>query len=580
MSAVTHPRTRSVDLSILRGGRFYLWLTLFSLIVAVASLHWPSTPSYDPWSWLIWGREILHSVTGSGNPANQALHIAGGSSWKPLPVIFATVFALFGSAQPNLWLVVARAGALISVLMSAKLAVRITWSLISRGTDGAALTSGWAARLAAAAPAALAGAIALVCTTFTPHYPGNMLVGYSEGVMTAAFLIATERAWDGHHRQAFALGIIPCLDRPEVWPVWGLYGLWLMWKDREARMLVIGLGVLMLALWVVPQKLGHGSGGIFGLATHAQQNHAASSAVNTSFPFWNELAYTLWPLVLERLEIGALIVIGLTSYLVISARRQGVSWMAALQRHPAAVAASLAGAFGFLWWLGISLETQGGFAGNPRYAVIGVMFVCISGAAAYGWACTGLVRLAAWVLERRRRRTPSWTVRSAAATAFMTLLFLFVPGWFAHRMPSIDSIRYSVRYQAQLREEMAYLIDDYGGASNVLKCGSMMTNNFQVTQLAWYLDVPIRFVQALPNYKKGHNVVQDGEPVKTGAGPNVVFQDSVISSSHQGPTDAQMLAWEQGWKQKNGSSYKIILKRPVTLYADCSVYYVYNKKHH
>ena len=44
-----------------------------------------------------------------------------------------------------------------------------------------------------------------------------MMLGYSEGVMTAAFLIAVERAWDGHHRQAFALGIIPCLDRPEVW---------------------------------------------------------------------------------------------------------------------------------------------------------------------------------------------------------------------------------------------------------------------------------------------------------------------------------------------------------------------------
>ena len=46
-----------------------------------------------------------------------------------------------------------------------------------------------------------------------------MMLGYSEGVMTAAFLIAVERAWDGHHRQAFALGIIPCLDaHSRLWP--------------------------------------------------------------------------------------------------------------------------------------------------------------------------------------------------------------------------------------------------------------------------------------------------------------------------------------------------------------------------
>jgi hypothetical protein len=579
MSAVTQPRTRSLDLSMLRGGRTYLWLAGVSLILAIVSLHWPSTPSYDPWSWLIWGREIHNWVTGSGPAANQALHIAGGSSWKPLPVIFTTVFAFAGSAQPNLWLVVARAGAALTVLVSAKLAMRITWSLVSRSGDEATASDTWGGRLIAYAPVAFAGAATLVCTTFTHSYPGNMLLGYSEGVMTAAFLIACERAWDGHHRQAFALGIIPCLDRPEIWPVWGLYGLWLMWRDREARRLVIGLAILMLALWVVPQKLGGGT--VSGLATHAQGNHSKSSCVNASFPFSCELDYTLWPLVLERLEIASLILLGITGYQVTRSSRQLGSWSAALRQHPAAVAASLAGAFGFIWWLGISAETQEGFAGNPRYAIVGVMLVCISGAAGYGWACTGLARLAGAGLRRleERRpgfgtRAPSWRVRLTAATTFMVLLFLFVPNWFAHRMPSVASIRYTVRYQAELRERMSYLINDYGGADKVRSCGSLMTNNFQVTMLAWYLDVPIRFVEALPVYKKGHLTT------KLEAGPNVVFQDGVGSAkaSDQGPTPAQMQVWEQGWKQKNGSSYKIIVKSPVTLYTDCSAFYIYNHK--
>jgi len=572
MTAVTHPRTRSFDLSLLRGGRAYLWLAGISLILAVASLHWPSTPSYDPWSWLIWGREIHNWITGSGPPPNQALHIAGGSSWKPLPVIFTTVFAFAGSAQPNLWLVVARAGAVLTVLVSAKLAMRITWNLVSRDGDNAGWSGTWFDRFVAAAPVAFAGAAALVCTAFTPSYPLNMLVGYSEGVMTAAFLIACERAWDGHHRQAFVLGIIPCLDRPEVWPVWGLYGLWLMWRDRDARMLVIGLAILMLACWLIPQKLGGGS--VSGLVNHPLQNHSKTSAVFASFPFWSELAYKLWPLVLERLEIASLIMIFTTAFLVIRTRRGGASWLDALRRHRAAVAAAIAGGFGFIWWLGISAETQEGFAGNPRYAVIGVMLVCISGAAAYGWACTGLARLAGTGLRRLSQRRPdtrmltaSWKARVTATTAFMVLIFLFVPNWFAHRMPSVASIRDEARYEAQLREGMAYLIDDYGGPQKVVQCGSMMANNLQLTMLAWYIDEPIYYVKALPVYAKDQTVL-------SGIGPNIILQDGDNSDTigDQGPTAVQVQSWEQAWQHKNGSGYKIIVKRPVTLYADCSVY--------
>jgi len=50
----------------------------------------------------VWGREIVHIN----------LQTTGGPTWKPLPVIFTTVFALFGKAEPDLWLVVARAGAM------------------------------------------------------------------------------------------------------------------------------------------------------------------------------------------------------------------------------------------------------------------------------------------------------------------------------------------------------------------------------------------------------------------------------------------------------------------------------------
>ena len=45
-------------------------------------------------------------------------------------MLFTTVFALFGKAQPDLWLIVARAGAVMAVAMVFKLAWRLTRDLV------------------------------------------------------------------------------------------------------------------------------------------------------------------------------------------------------------------------------------------------------------------------------------------------------------------------------------------------------------------------------------------------------------------------------------------------------------------
>src|SRR2546423_9397814 len=65
------------------------------LAVAALTLLFPSTPTYDPWAWILWGREIVH----------VDLLTAGGPSWKPFPVLFTTPFSLFGQdLAPYLWL--------------------------------------------------------------------------------------------------------------------------------------------------------------------------------------------------------------------------------------------------------------------------------------------------------------------------------------------------------------------------------------------------------------------------------------------------------------------------------------------
>jgi hypothetical protein len=86
-----------------------------SLVLATLSLLLPSAPTYDPWAWIIWGREItqLDLVT------------VDGPSWKPLPVILTTLTAPLGEASASIWLVAARAGAIAALPLAFLLAARL-----------------------------------------------------------------------------------------------------------------------------------------------------------------------------------------------------------------------------------------------------------------------------------------------------------------------------------------------------------------------------------------------------------------------------------------------------------------------
>ncbi len=84
--------------------------------VAVAALSaavLPTVPSYDPWSWVVWGREVFDP--------HLSFVVSGGPSWKPLPLCFTAVWGLFGSAAPTLWVITARAGGLLGVVAAYRL---------------------------------------------------------------------------------------------------------------------------------------------------------------------------------------------------------------------------------------------------------------------------------------------------------------------------------------------------------------------------------------------------------------------------------------------------------------------------
>ncbi|HEX4012099.1 MAG TPA: hypothetical protein VHX62_18905 [Solirubrobacteraceae bacterium] len=485
---------------------FYISLTVVALIVGALSLLVPSTPSYDPWSWLLWGHEIVHG---------SLTITTGGTSWKPLPMIFTIPFALFGRAAPDLWLVVARAGAFAAVVMVFRLSYRLTRQVGGLFGDADAQVG----RLAVMAPALLAGAIGAVSLALSASggFVSSNTLGYSEGFAAALLLIAIERLLDGKPRQAFAVGFFVALDRPEIWLFWGALGLWLLWKDPAARVWVVGSAVLVVILWFVPVDLGCGS---FSCSVSRAVHPRSNSLAFASSPFEAELSQAAWPTMLLRIKVvAALLVIAVAVILWREWRRGGTAALAT-PANRARLFTALMGIGGLAWFVVIAVMTQIGFSGNNRYLVLGSALVDICAAVGYGWAATELTALAARRLRGRDRTGPSAAVAALrwAATGVAALVFVIGPNWIGSNLVSIPRTHGSLVYQAHLRQGMTALVDQFGGASKVLACGSVMTEGFQVPMVAWILNVPTTRIQAPPT-NGGAKYAEPGS-----AAPNVILQ--------------------------------------------------------
>jgi hypothetical protein len=313
-------------------------LMLFSCFaLATVSLVLPSVPTYDPWAWLIWGREIAHFD----------LVTTTGPSWKPLPVLFTIPFSFAGDdGAPLLWIVVARAGGILAYFMAYRLGARL------------------------AGP--IAGLIAACSLFLADEFIRNFARGNSEGILVALCLWAIERHLDGRRRDAFLLGIGAALLRPEVWPFIALYGLYLIWTDRRVKtiVLVLGSGLALVVLWFVPEYLG--SGDFLRAANRARQPNPDSAAF-ADFPFlevFNRSASVLT----VPVYVGAVIAV------VIALRDRSKSIALAM----AAVSTVL--------MISVGLMTQAGFAGNLRYIALPAAFVCVLAGAGWVWVVKGAGR--------------------------------------------------------------------------------------------------------------------------------------------------------------------------------------------
>jgi hypothetical protein len=411
-----------------------MWPVLLGCMgVAALTLLLPSTPTYDPWAWIVWGRDITQ----------LDLNTHGGPSWKPLPILFTTPFSLLGNdAAPYLWIWISRAAGLFACAMAYRVASRVVG-----GAYGAV--------------AGVAAALALFSSF---KFVRDAALGNSEALLAALVLWAFERHLDGRRDHALYLGFAAALLRPEVWPFLGLYGLWLWFREPRLRMRMVLLAPLIPALWFLPEWWGSGDPLRAGVRANNPNPGSAAFADHPSF----ELLKRLWAAVIAPVKGGIVVGVG---YALVAWRRRR------------AEGPTLAILIGAVSWFGlVAVMTEAGFAGNYRYLIVTTAGLCVLGGIGVGRVLQGVEKLG----ERR-----FGTARAGAVTAAAVLvvgLGISTP-FIVEKWHNTERVMGGLRHEADTWRDMKELIASIGGKEHVLGCSGVFSGPFQTQMLAHELGV-------------------------------------------------------------------------------------------
>src|SRR5918992_3294947 len=416
-----------------------------SVALAALSLLLPSTPTYDPWAWITWGREIAH----------LELNTVDGPSWKPLPVLLTTPFSLAGDAARELWLVTARAGGLLAVAMAYRLA----------------------ARLAQGRFAPVAGAAAVGGLLLSDDFIRNVALGNSEGLLVASVLLGIERHLDGHRGHALALGFAAALLRPEMWPFFGLYGIFVWRAEPERRRLVAGLFALVPALWFLPELWG--SGDVLRSSDRAQQDLSVNSPARAEQPALEALSRAE-QLLIPPLKIAAAAGLAFAAWAVWRTRARSAHRAPGRGADRDRIALFL-GAAGLAWLALVAVMTQAGYAGNPRYLVLPGSICCILAGVGVARSAGLASRLASrGPLRRRGAVAAGWAVAAGLDAAALPVAI--------EQRDEVDRQFDRLDYEVTLADQLDESIAAAGGRDRILACGTPYTGPFAVTSLAWRLE--------------------------------------------------------------------------------------------
>lgn len=423
-----------LDARVGNAGSGRIWPVLVAcLVIAAPTLLYISTPTYDPWGWILWGREIAH----------LDLNTLGGPSWKPLPIFFTVPFSLFGDdVAPYLWLWIARAGGLLAVAMVYRLAKRIV--------------GGWYG--------VFAGVAAMLALFSSFRYVRDAALGNSEAMMAGLVLWALERHLDGRRDHALYLGVAAALLRPEVWPFLGAYGIYLWFRDPELRLRLVLFALLIPALWFLPEWWG--SGNPVRAGTRANNPNPGSPAYADQ-PFL-DIAARFRKVVIAPVKIG----IG------ISVVYAGVQWFK--RRGEGLALVIFAG--GLAWFLLIAGMTEAGFAGNQRYLIISTAAATVLGGVGSARVLQGID-----VLARRLSHSPR-VGPAAALTTFVLAVGISSP-FIVEKANNTGRVLGGLRHEAQVFHDLKWVVAQSGGRDRLKKCGGIFSGPFQIEMLAFLLHI-------------------------------------------------------------------------------------------
>jgi uncharacterized membrane protein len=411
------------------------------VLAAISAAVLPTVPSYDPWSWVVWGKEVFDP--------HLSFFVGGGPSWKPLPVAFTAVTGLFGGASPTLWVIIARAGGLLGLVAAYRLASRITDE------------PGWNV---------LAGLVAVVGVVLTQDWAYYMLRGTSEPMLIGTALWAIDRHLDRRYATAFLLGVATGLLRPEAWPLLGAYAIWLWIRQPRLRVLIVVGLVAVPVGWFVPPWISTGQPLLAASHAHEYNGHLGSN------PFGE---------VLRRgadLQVLPALILGVVAVLVSLLRApRPLRWQTMDPRDRLTLA--FAG-FVVVWWVIVVGMTLVGYPGLERFFLPAAALTCVLAGA-------GVVRVCLLV-ARRVRSTEARTALIVAGVVAVVLIGVSIP--FTTSRISTARAQEPIASRAVTRlDQLSQAVAAVGGHAAVFPCHSsfVAVNHSVQTALAWKLHVTL-----------------------------------------------------------------------------------------
>jgi hypothetical protein len=433
-------------------GRTWVLMIGGSLLIAGLSvLLLPRAIAYDPWSWLIWGRQIDHLALNTRDSA---------TSVKPLAIYIDMLLAPAGSAASALWLLVARTATVLSLV----LVFKVAWRL-----------GGW-----------LAGTVAVVGLVVSDEYLGYLFMqGMTEPMAAAAVLAAVDNHLDGRRRWTLGCLIAAALLRPEAWPLLALYLIWLVYRGPVWQWVVAALVAVAIPVsWFIIDWFGARQLSRSAVASSHQSQGGPLLDREPGLATLRETWHLMAPVVIVLFLLG---------------------FAAALWRwrHDGEARPTVWLSFLALGWLIVDalLAQRRVASGAERYLLPGAALACIVAGVFVADVVRGI----------KHRSADGRVAAVALAVGWVALILLALPRMVT-AVHQVHTGEHAAREESRLTSNLDGAIALAGGRAAMLRCGTIATEDFQVPVVAWHLQIPVEQLTLTPG-QTGIVLHEAGQPV-------------------------------------------------------------------